>query len=130
MRKIMNKPPTFIIDGIPLADISMYELSVDYDQRSHREYNVTISAPHFTITAKPIATKVEETPFGVTIHIYGPLRMAFPSLFKDKEPFDWQKAYIHQLHSDANEYMYFRDDKVFESKNAKWFERGFKEGRK
>jgi len=61
------------------------------------------------------------------IHIYGPLRKTFPHLFIEKELSPWQKAYIKTTkhYKYGMEYKYNRGDSIFNTRDARWFMKGY-----
>jgi len=61
------------------------------------------------------------------IHIYGPLRKTFPQLFIEKELLPWQKAYIKTIkgYKYGMEYKYDRGDSIFNTRDARWFMKGY-----
>lgn len=132
-----NKFPKIFIDGIELRHVRAWEYTSElsdigpYIGDPNIIYRVNKARSRVRIDAADITIEAPidymEYVYDTEIHIYGPLRKAFPALFIARELKDWQLQYIRQMNTYKinQELKYFNDDTIFTTLEAFWFKTGW-----
>jgi hypothetical protein len=129
--------PKVFLDGIELEYVHSLEYSRDTQKvepfmgdevryfYSEPFARMRIESAYITIEAPIEYTEYNDKN---EVFIYGPLRKAFPALFKARELKPWQLDYVKRMpgYKPRSELKYFNDDDIFTTVEAAWFKKGWK----